>query len=154
MAAGPAVIEWLLPQPVPCQFEFACLPVPQRQGEHAGSPPQGLCEAPARNSRQQRLGIRMATPLRRSACSGKFVPQIKMIIDFAVEHENEAAAIRDHRLVTGKRPVDDGQTPVPKRDPGLRIGPCAEIIRASMRNRVGHLSHGAFKMFLMSETAC
>src|SRR5689334_14568310 len=39
----------------------------------------------------------------------EFVAQLAIVVDFAVEGENEAAVGREHRLVAGGRRIDDGE---------------------------------------------
>ena len=61
-----------------------------------------------------------------------------MIVDFAVEDDDEAAVVREHRLVAGGRQVDDRQPPVAERDPRLGIAPQALVVGPAMRQAAGH----------------
>ena len=62
-----------------------------------------------------------------------------MIVDFAVEREDEAPVGGQHRLVPGRGQVDDGETAVTEADTRVVVDPKAEIIRAAMRERARHL---------------
>src|SRR5206468_1846294 len=103
IAPGPAIIKWLLPEPVADQAECALTPVPQCEGEHASTSAQGFDEAPGRNPFEEHLNVRMAPPAACGHCAGllKLGPQVPVIVNLAIHGEHEAAVGGDHRLVPG-----------------------------------------------------
>src|SRR5690606_40385082 len=60
--ALPAVVQGLLAQAVPTQSQDARLGIPDGEGEHADAALHRGPDAPRRETRQQRLGIRMPAP--------------------------------------------------------------------------------------------
>src|SRR5579862_6931739 len=58
--------------------------------------------------------------------------QLGMIIDFAVEDQNRAAVVADHRLIAATQ-IDDFQTDCAERN--LRRFPDALLVRTAMRQR-------------------
>src|SRR5687767_11082848 len=59
-----------------------------------------------------------------------------MIVDLGVVGDHVAAVGRAHRLVAGRRQLDDRQAAVAEPDSGLRIDPHPLIVRAAMGDRI------------------
>lgn len=68
----------------------------------------------------------------------EFAAQLAEIINLAVEGDDEAAVGRGHRLMAGRRQIDDGKPAMGERDAGVRIAPEAVIVGAAMGETVGH----------------
>ncbi len=134
--AEAAPIERLDAQPVPHQGQAARLAVPQAEGEKADQAPYRLLETPHLAAAQEYFGIgmtRVAARRRR-----QFGAQILPIEDLAIIGQHIAAGAGLHRLVAGRRQVDDGQAPMPQREAGLAIGPDAAVVGAAMGQGVDH----------------
>ena len=61
-----------------------------------------------------------------------------MIVDFAIIAQHEPAIVTCHGLVPRGRQVDDRQSTMGKRDPGIGIDPIAVAIRTAMNDGIGH----------------
>ena len=61
-----------------------------------------------------------------------------MVVDFAVEDDDEAAVGRDHRLMADRREIENGETPEAQGETGLLIDPRAAVIRTAMPQRRRH----------------
>src|SRR5205823_3582357 len=66
----------------------------------------------------------------------KVSSQFLVIIDFAVEHDDDRAVLVEHGLVTSLE-INDAQPPVRKTDARRNVE--AFIVRAAVNDRVGHL---------------
>jgi hypothetical protein len=64
--------------------------------------------------------------------------QERVIIDFAIEGDNEPAALRHHWLPARLGEVDDREPAMAERDPGVSIKPAALAIRPAMAQAGGH----------------
>ena len=61
-----------------------------------------------------------------------------MVVDLAVEDDDEAAVGRDHRLVAVRGEIEDGETPEAEGETGLLVDPRAAVIRTAMPQRRRH----------------
>jgi hypothetical protein len=105
--AGHPVVHRLLTQAVPGQLKRALLPVPEGQRKHAVAALEGGLEPPADDGSQKDLRVGMPAP--GAACVGllKLATQCPVVVDFAVEHQHEASAGRQHRLMTFGAQIED-----------------------------------------------
>src|SRR6185369_4806255 len=89
---------------------------------------------------EQHLGVGMAAPAARrsrSVCL-QLKPEIRMVVDFAVESQHEPAVARQDRLMARGRKVDDRKPAVGEANASLRIEPDAFIIGTAMRESARH----------------
>jgi hypothetical protein len=96
-------------------------PVPQSEGEHPNEPFEGCFESPLNDGRQHHLRIRVA-----AKCVPLFfpaVPQIAKVVYLPVENDDVSATCREHRLMSFRREVDNGETTVRKGNARVRIDP-------------------------------
>ena len=138
-AVLPAVVEGLFAHPVAGQRERPVPAVPEREREHAGGRPQRFFQPPAFDGGQQ--GFRVGTPPpRRGVRKPRFepAPEIRVVVDLAVEDDDAAPRRGQHRLAAGRRQVDDGQAAVRQCDPGFAVEPDPGVVRAAVRDRVRH----------------
>ena len=140
-AAEPAVVEGLLADPVARQRQRAFRPVPQGECEHALDAPEGSLGAPMVDCGEQDLGVGVATE--GIAAGLELGPKPQEIVDLAIERDDVAARSREHRLVAGRRRVDDGKTPMAQSQAGRGVNPRARAIRSAMLQRSGHRPHQA-----------
>ena len=64
--------------------------------------------------------------------------EIAVVVDLAVEGDDAAAVGRSHRLVAGRRQVDDGQPAEAERDAGRRVDAVAGVVGAAVHEGRGH----------------
>ena len=64
--------------------------------------------------------------------------QIAVVVDLAVEDDDQPAVRRSHRLVPGRRQIDDGQPAEAERHARRRVDEIAGVVGAAMRQRRGH----------------
>ena len=115
------------------------MPVPQGQRKHADGALERLLHAPGVEGRQQGLGIGMALPGRCPALLLQFLAQGQMVVDLAVENDDQTPRGRLHRLMPRRRQVDDGQPPVRKPQARVRIHPGPCIVRPPVDDGTRHL---------------
>ena len=94
---------------------------------------------------QHHLGVGGAAKARRRAPSSS-ARNSSEIVDLAVERDDQAAVGRQHRLVPGRRQVEDGEAAVRQRDAGFGVAPDAVIVGAAMRQAVAHGLRAAFDL--------
>ena len=61
-----------------------------------------------------------------------------MVVDFAVEVQNQATIGGVHRLLAVGRQVEDRQAPMRKTDTGAGVDPGSVVVGAAVRNDVAH----------------
>ena len=110
--ALPSVIERLLADPVARKDQLTFPPIPQREREHPDGVLQRPSQPPGFDRREQGLRVGMAGPIRRLPFVLQLLAKLLMIIDFAVVDDDVAAAVRVHRLIAGRRNVDDREAVV------------------------------------------
>jgi hypothetical protein len=64
--------------------------------------------------------------------------QLGVIVNFAIVVEHEAAVRGVHRLVPGRRQIDDRQPPVGEADAGVGIDPAPFVIRSAVGDHPRH----------------
>ena len=131
----PAVIQRLLPQAVARQDETALLPIPEREGEHAIQFRQGRRDSMPAQQGKQNLGVRMAAP---GIAVADPTFQVQIVVDLAVEGEDEAPAGGEHRLMTQRGQVENGKSSVPKGNPLLLVEPNPTVIRPTVNQGIRH----------------
>src|ERR1700730_11532386 len=112
----PRDVEGLLSHSVSGQMQNAVPAIPQADSEHSVAAPQGRLKPPPLDHRQQNL--RIATPDEVLALAFEFPPQRSVIVDLAIERNDEPAAVRKHRLPARVGKVDDGEPAMPERNSG------------------------------------
>ena len=67
-----------------------------------------------------------------------------MVVDLAVERDPDALVLIRHRVVTGRRQVDDRKSPMAERHAATTCRPdgCARVVRSAMDHRVTHRHDG------------
>ena len=111
----------------------------QRKGEHAPEPGQTL-GPPGAPGFEDDLGIRAGRESR--ATRQKLVPDLDVVVYFAVEHDGEPSVVAGHRLAAA-REVDDRKAPVPQcghGSSGKGQNRLSFAIRSAMPKRVRHVS--------------
>ena len=153
-AAGERRVEERLdPEPVAGEGQLLSLLVPEREREHAdGAGKPGLSLALQEGEKD--LGVAGAPePFARSLELGA---QGAEIIDLAVEGDDKAAAVRNHRLRRGRREVDDRKPGVGEAEASVALAPFARTVGAAVaqqalrageeafgnRGRAGQTAHG------------
>ncbi len=64
--------------------------------------------------------------------------QPTVVVDLAVEDDDVTAAVRSHRLVAGRRQVDDGQPAVDEADAGPGVLPQSDVVGPAMGDGLAH----------------
>jgi len=59
-------------------------------------------------------------------------PQFEEVVDLSIEDRNVPTRVRLHRLMTGSREVEDGETPKTEHDTPRGIEPHTFVIRAAV----------------------
>src|SRR3954453_21766501 len=109
------VVERLLTDAVANEDELSFTSIPEREGKHARRALECPANAPRLDSSKQGLGIRVPLPIA-TAPSRKLVANLAMVVDFAVVDDHVAIAVRTHRLIAGRRNVDDRKSIVRESD--------------------------------------
>ena len=123
-------VERLDAEPVAHQRQRALAAVPQRDREHADQPVQRRLDAERGESLPASPRCRNGRGTRRRARQRR--PQFLVVVDLAVVDDDEAAVGRDHRLMAGRRQIDDRETAMRERDAGLGVDPNAVVVRPAM----------------------
>jgi hypothetical protein len=64
--------------------------------------------------------------------------QVEVVVDLAVVGDDVAAGRRRHRLLAERRQVEDGEPPVPQRDPRGAVHVDRGVVGAAVLERGGH----------------
>jgi hypothetical protein len=137
-AVDQRVVEGLLARPV-ARAEQALLPrIPQREGEHAREPIERV-GAPAPVGFEQHLGVRLGS--KPDAVGFEAAAHRAVVVDLAVEGDDQPAVVGAHRLAGAGVEIDDGKAPVAEADPAIGRTPQAGVIRAAVRQPVAHALH-------------
>src|SRR5690606_28254297 len=112
-------VQRLLAETIARQVEDAFLPVPQRESEHSTRALDSPVHAPAVDGGQQHLGVGAAAE--QETAPQELAPQLREVVDLAVVDDRVPATRRRHRLMSVRRQIDDRQSAMPQRDPGVRI---------------------------------
>ena len=127
-------IERLDAEPVARQHDAAAVALPDREREHAVEA-LDTARAPGVIGLDDDLGVAFGE----EAIALRFerAPQVAEIVDAAVEHDGEAERRIEHRLLAGRREIEDAQPAVAERD--ATLGEEAARVRAAWRERRRHL---------------
>src|SRR5205085_9682895 len=103
------VVERLDAEPVACEQERARLFVPQRKGEDAVEMREKIC-APLRVGCKQDFRVRVGA--KALAARFEFATQLAIVVNLAVEADLKTPVSVTHRLMPGRRRVNDRQPPM------------------------------------------
>ena len=144
----PAPVEGLLAKTITGQPEHLVAPVVEGERSHAGAALEGSFKAPGLDGGQQGFGVGMAAPgPLQQARALELLAQDEVVVDLAVEGDHQPPGGTKHRLVAGRREIEDRKTPVGKSQAGLRIAPHASVIGAAVGDGVGHCPGLGIKRF-------
>ena len=87
----------------------------------------------------------MPPPSTREIRTLDFAPDFKMIVNLAIEGNDEAARGRDHRLMSGRAEVEDGQAPVNQPCARFAVEPGAPIVGPAMGDSIAHAPKDTFE---------
>src|SRR5437763_12819837 len=130
-----SVVQRLLAKPVAGQEQAAAAAVVDRESEHAVEFERQFL-APFLPAMDQDLGIGMMRGEFVSAAH-ELPAELRMIVEFAVEHDADLAVLVPHRLVAACD-IDDRQSPMPEEDMPDLVDIKTVAIRPAMRQRGGH----------------
>ena len=114
------------------EMKAALYAVPHGDGEHAVEALHRRFDAPRLERREHDLRVGMSAVLARRQRAA----QLLEVVDLAVERDDET--LRLHRLMSGRREVDDGEPAEPEGEAGLRIEVFAGIVGTAMADRIAH----------------
>src|SRR5207302_5734389 len=97
--------------------------VPQREGEHAHEALDRGVETPCLKGGKNDFRIGVSAPGRSKSAALQLFADRQKVVDLAVEDDREAAGGGLHRLMTGRREIDDREAPESERDAGGGIRP-------------------------------
>ncbi|MGY4296813.1 hypothetical protein ACVWXN_004908 [Bradyrhizobium sp. i1.4.4] len=110
--------------------------IPQADCEHTIAALESLLQAPFLDQGQQDLRITIAGEA--LACALELLPQWLVVVDLAVERNDEAAVARKHWLPARIGEIDDGQPAMPERNAGVTIAPEPVRIRTAVAQASRH----------------
>ena len=96
----------------------------------------GRRQAPPCNGLHQHFCI--GVPAKHGPLRGKFLPNVAMVVDLAIENDHEAAIRRYHGLMATWRQVNNGEPAMAERDAAGLVGPYTPVVGTTMCQRVGH----------------
>src|SRR5690606_6496006 len=85
----PAVVQRLFSQTITGQRQLSLRAAPQGKCEHACGDLQGLFDTPCAETGQEGFRIAMALPCRRFCLDCEFLAQIQVVVDLAIEGDDE-----------------------------------------------------------------
>ena len=127
--AVPRVIQRLDAQAVADQPETALALLPQRDREHADEPVD-RGDPPLAQRREHDLGV--AAAAKAVAAPFELRSDLGEVVDLAVEHHDELAVVREHRLVAQSRQVEDRKPRVAEGDAPAGAHPRAAVVGAAL----------------------
>ena len=112
------------------------LAVPQREGKHADRAFDRGFDAPKRAGFQQHLGVGIAA----HGMAGRLqlAADVAVVVDFAVEGDDEAPVGRMHRLRAAGTEIDDGEPALTQRHAALGLDPDVAGVGTAMPHRLDH----------------
>ena len=140
----PAVEQRLLAEPVAGKVQAPGRAVPAAEREHRVGALERAGDTPRGDRLEQHLGVGRAGEDRARAF--ELGPQRPVVVQLAVEDEHVPTVARRHRLVTGRRQVDDRQAPEPEGHARGGVGPHARVVGAAVRHRRGHAGRVRFEL--------
>src|SRR5207244_10057730 len=108
---GRSVVERLLAEPVTREDQASRSPIPDGQREHPAEPGKNL-RAPGMPAIDDDLGV--AAAAERVAERIELPPDLRKVIDFAIVADPDRPVSARHRLMAGRRGVDDRQAGMPE----------------------------------------
>ena len=120
-----AVVERFNPETIPRQQKTLVLLAPQGEGEHATKAIEKV-HAPLGEAAHQYFSIRTRTE--GVARTRQLVPKLLEVVDLPIFNDPHLLAVFGHRLVPGRREVEDRQPTDPQRD-GV-TAPYAGVVRS------------------------
>jgi hypothetical protein len=130
-ATLPSVVERLFAVAITGEVEAALVAVPEGEGEHPVEAGEGLGNAPAFEGGEEDLGVGGAAP----GEGTEFLAEVLVVVDLAVEGDDEALRGGGHGLVPGRREIEDGEPAVSEGDAVAAPGP--STIGPPVAERVG-----------------
>jgi hypothetical protein len=125
-------IERLYAETVDGHEKLASARVPEREGEHPAKAPD---ELPAELLVAVHKDLRVGTRLEGVAAASQVVPQLAVVVDLAVEDDDDRSIFARDRLPSAFG-VDDAQSPDSESD--RPFDEHALVIRSAMRDRAAH----------------
>ena len=123
-------VQGFLPEPVAGEEDLTAVQIHDDEGEHAAEP---LDHGRAFGGVEVRQDLGVAGGSQRIAARDQVAPEFVVVVDLAVEHDDEAAVGAHHGL-GAVRAVDDRQARVREADPVLR--PDLKLIGSAMLDGV------------------
>src|SRR6185312_10643876 len=114
-------VERLYAEAVPPERQLAAFAIPHREGKHALALAQGFLYSPMRKALKQHL--RVGAAAQGDTRLPKLLSEVAIVVDFAVEGDDEAAVRRHHRLVARGADIDDREAAMTEGDAGIGIAP-------------------------------
>ena len=102
-----------------------------------------ICTPHDATAARRSLGVRMAAPRRRGVLIFEPSPQVQVVVNLAVESNDETSRIMLHGLRARRREIENREPPVPKRDttsPSIHSAPASG---PAMPDSVGHTADNA-----------
>ncbi len=123
----PVVVEWFDSESVARDEESLCAAVPDQEREHAQEVIKTfLTPAFIGGEHDLRIGLAAVRVV------AQFGAQFEIVIDFAVENDPPGTVLVRHRLMPGRREVNDTQAVVTQTRLGGRIHVEITLVRAAM----------------------
>src|SRR5690348_13403787 len=146
--ANVRVIQRLDPDVIAHQRQRSLAIVPDGKRKHAVEPSQTF-PTPLLDRGQQNFRIAVCFELMTQRA--QLFAQFAVIVDFAVEGENETAVRREHRLVTGRSGIDDRKASMAQTGTAAgvvdRLGnPNAFVVTAAMLDRFEHWANQRLRL--------
>ncbi len=132
------IVEGLLAKTITRKMQAPQFPVPDGAREHAVETLQRSFHSPAFECRERHLGIGVSSPVQIRIRGTQLLPQLSVVVDFAVIRDHVASRLRQHRLMTVRRKIDDRQAPMSESHTRCRVYPFTIIVRATMSDAQGH----------------
>ena len=60
--------------------------------------------------------------------AAKLLPELAIVVDLTIAHDDEATIHGDHGLTPGRREIDDGEPFEPEGDPRRGVHPGARVV--------------------------
>src|SRR3989338_2598174 len=129
--------EWLDASPIPSKEKTSLADIPQGKGKHTDKPLQRQFDAPTVNSVENNFRIRI--PLKLVAHRLQVQPNFPVVINLAIENNAQRFIRRPHRLMSGRRKINNRETTMAKTDISLTEN--AFIVGPTVDNSIYHALH-------------